>query len=187
MKKQIEIETDRLILRQWTKDDLTPFILMNQNPEVMKYFPKISTPEETENLYNIIIQEFSQSGYGLYATEEKQSGSFIGFIGFHFTKLDLDFCPSIEIGWRLNNLYWNKGYATEGAKACLEHGFKFLNFDEIYSFTSIENKQSQRVMQKIGLKFNQYFNHPAVTENHPLEKHICYYIHRNSYLLKLYR
>jgi len=60
--------------------------------------------------------------------------------------------PAIEIGWRLLPKFWNQGLATEGAKRCLQFAFEELNIGEIYAVTSIHNKPSERVMQKIGMK-----------------------------------
>ena len=172
----MRIETQRLILRSWLESDLEPFIRMNSDSEVMRFFPNALAPAQTEQFYNDIVQEFSEYGYGLYATEEKDSGNFIGFIGFRRARFEADFCPCIEIGWRLDKKYWGKGYATEGAKACLAHGFVNLNFNKIYSFTSNSNHPSQRVMQKIGMQFEQYFDHPRVPHGNPLRPHICYCI-----------
>lgn len=175
MNNQIEIETDRLLLRRWRNSDLEPFIYMNNSPEVMRYFPGVLTAGETTQFHQRILQEFAQYGYGLYAAEEKRSGSFMGFIGFHRANMDVAFCPCIEIGWRLDRRFWDRGYATEGAKACLEHGFQKLGFERVYSFTAIRNKPSQRVMQKIGLEFERYFDHPNLPKGDPLRPHVCYY------------
>lgn len=183
-KRKIEIETQRLLLRRWQKEDLDLFIQMNQDDEVMRYFPSKRTAAQTKEFYEKIIGEFSEYGYGLYAAEEKHSGEFIGFIGFHHAHMDVSFCPCLEIGWRLDKRYWGKGYATEGAKACLKHGFEKLDFDKIYSFTAILNKPSQRVMQKIRMKFEQYFEHPEIAESHPLRPHVCYSIDRNEYNIR---
>ncbi len=178
MCKQVVIETNRLILRRWQESDLNPFIDMNADPTVMRYFPNPLDENGTRSLYNMIQKEFSDYDYGLYATEEKSSGHFVGFIGFHWAKLNIDFCPSIEIGWRLDKRFWGKGYATEGAKACLDYGFNHLLFDKIISFTATKNLASQSVMQKIGMKFDRYFEHPTVPKDHPLRPHILYYIDR---------
>ena len=174
------IETERLLLRPWRESDLAHFIRMNKDAEVMRFFPSTLKSAQTKQFYKDILQEFLEYGYGLYATEEKERGSFIGFIGFHWAWFKADFCPCIEIGWRLNKQYWGKGYATEGAKACLEHGFTNLKFDKIYSFTSICNNASQKVMQKIGMQLEQYFDHPDIPEGHPLRPHICYRVNNNK-------
>ena len=176
----IDIKTPRLLLRRWRETDLGAFTKMNADPEVMRHFPEAYSEERTKQFYNIIQKEFSEYGYGLYAVEEKSNSSFIGFIGFHWARFAADFCPCIEIGWRLDKDYWNKGYATEGAKACLEYGFAHLGFDSVYSFTSNKNIPSQRVMQKIGMRLYQHFEHPEIAENHPLRPHVCYVIDKSD-------
>jgi len=171
---QIDMETPRLLLRRWQEHDLAGFVQMNADPEVMRYFPAPYTEEGTRHFYDIIQQEFLDFGYGLYAAQEKCSGSFMGFIGFHWARFEADFCPCLEIGWRLDKRFWGKGYATEGAKACLEHGFENLGLEKVYSFTSVTNIPSQRVMQKIGMELAERFDHPRVAEGHPLRPHVCY-------------
>jgi len=79
-----------------------------------------------------------------------------------------------EIGWRLRKEAWGQGYATEGAAACLKHGFQTLGFDEIYSFTADLNVPSRRVMSKIGMQFVKYFDHPRLAKDSPLCKHVLY-------------
>ena len=170
----IDIETPRLLLRRWQDSDLEPYVRLNADTEVMRYFPVPYSSSQTKAFYDLIQQEFADYGYGLYATEEKASGRFMGYIGFHHAKLAVNFCPCIEIGWRLDKAFWNKGYATEGAKACLDYGFSHLGFEKVYSFTAIVNLPSERIMQKIGMKLEGHFEHPDIPEGHPLRSHVFY-------------
>lgn len=147
---------------------------MNADSEVMRYFPEPYSRERTKLFFDSIQREFADCDYGLYAAEEKATGLFMGYIGFHRAEFAVDFCPCIEIGWRLDKAFWNKGYATEGAKSCLEYGFSSLGFDKVYSFTATVNLPSERVMQKIGMTLERYFDHPGVPENHPLRPHVLY-------------
>jgi len=179
--KQVDIESKRLLLRRWQESDIEAFISMNADTTVMRYFPAPLSAEETTTFYDSIQQEFSEYGYGLYAVEEKDSGCFLGYIGFHWSRFDMDFCPCVEIGWRLEERYWGKGYATEGAIACLKHGFEKLGFDEVVGFTAVENIASQRVMQKIGMQFERCFEHPGIAEGHPLRPHVFYRINKSNY------
>lgn len=172
----IYIETPRLILRDWQEEDLEPFRELNSDEEVMRYFPKTYSAEETDVFYRAIIKEFEEYNYGLYAVEIKESNEFIGFIGFHRATFEADFTPCIEIGWRLKRDAWGKGYATEGAKACLEYGFNNLNFKEVYSFTAKINKPSQNVMKKIGMHYIKDFNHPKIDHSSKLCRHVLYVI-----------
>lgn len=172
----IYIETPRLLLRDWEEIDLKPFSDMNQDSSVMEFFLKRLTEAETLDFYNRIRNEFAQFGYGLYAVERKENHSFIGYTGFHNITLDVDFAPGIEIGWRLKQEYWNQGYATEAAKACLLYAKEHLSLNTIYSFTSLPNKRSERVMQKIGMEKVEEFPHPSVPDGHWLKEHVLYKI-----------
>ena len=170
----IDIETPRIVLRRWGEADLAPFITLNADPQVMRYFPAVRTVEHTTFFFERIQQEFADYGYGLYVAEEKATGLFMGFIGFHHPEIPADICPGLEIGWRLAKAFWGKGYATEGAAACLRYGFAHLGFTRVYSFTAVKNGPSQRVMQKSGMKLDRYFDHPNVAESTGLRQHVLY-------------
>nr|WP_302829653.1 GNAT family N-acetyltransferase [uncultured Bacteroides sp.] len=170
----IYIETPRLLLRDWEEKDLKPFSDMNKDSLVMEFFLKKLTEDESLDFYDRIRNEFLQCGYGLYAVELKEDRSFMGYTGFHNITFEVDFAPAVEIGWRLRQEYWNKGYATEAAKACLDYAEKHLPFTTVYSFTSLPNIRSERVMQKIGMKKIKEFPHPSVPDGHPLKEHVLY-------------
>jgi RimJ/RimL family protein N-acetyltransferase len=178
--RMIYLETTRLRLRDWVETDLEPFSKLNADEEVMRFFPKTLSNEETLVFYDAIISEFKECGFGLYAVELKEKKEFIGFIGFHRAFFEADFTPCIEIGWRLKKEAWGKGYATEGAAACLQYGFQELGFKDIYSFTAEINNPSINVMKKIGLNFIKTFNHPKVTKDSPLKKHVLFHIHQRE-------
>ena len=168
------IETPRLILRGWREEDVAPFARINSDEQVMEYFLKKLDEEETRVFYRRIADEFADCGWGLYAVEDKADRSFIGYVGFHRIGFEVDFAPGIEIGWRLRKESWGKGLATEAAAACLEYGRDVLGLKEVYSFTSLLNKRSERVMQKIGMSFAGEFGHPLVDPAHVLYKHVLY-------------
>lgn len=168
------LETSRLILRDWKQEDISEFARLNSDNRVMEYFLKKLSCEETIAFYNRIQEEFMSCGFGLYAVECKEDHSFVGYVGLHHFVFDVDFSPAIEIGWRLLPEVWGKGFATEAASACLEYARKQLKLKEVYSFTSLPNKRSERVMQKIGMIRIKEFNHPLVDPNHLLCKHVLY-------------
>lgn len=180
MIKIVHIETKNLILRDWKQKDLNEFIKLNSDKDVMKFFPKTLTSKETINFYNEINKEFDTYGYGLYACELKLNKTFIGFIGFHNTNLpNVIENNFIEISWRLHKNFWNRGFASEGAHACINHGFKNLKFHTIYSLTSKLNIPSQKVMKKINLNHLKDFGHPRVCKNSILYPHVLYYTKNN--------
>ena len=176
------IETNRLILREWKTTDKSPFVKMNQDPEVMKYFPGVLSIEEVDQLTDRIKSHFSKWGYGFFAVELKKNGEFIGFIGLGHPRFESSFTPCVEIGWRLSKASWNQGYATAGAKAVLYYAFTKLNLSELYSFTPLKNKPSYRVMEKIGMNRIGEFEHPNVSADSPLRKHHIYYISKDTNL-----
>lgn len=114
--------------------------------------------------------------------EEKVKSQFIGFIGLNLIKWEAPCGQSVEVGWRLGSQYWNKGYATEGARACLQYGFNQCGLQEIVAFTVLPNIRSARVMEKIGMirDLNGDFAHPNLPLDHRLSKHILYRIRTKS-------
>lgn len=150
----------------------------------MEFFPDKLTASQTDAFYNRIKGEFETYGYGLYAAETKQNSEFIGFIGFHWAAFEAEFTPCIEIGWRLKYEAWGNGFATEGATACLQHGFEKLGFEKVLSFTSILNKRSEHVMKKIGMKKAMEFAHPNIEDGSPLKLHVLYAITSADWCLK---
>ncbi len=171
---QLPPETAQLRFREWMDTDRKPFRAMTADPEVMRYFPSALTPEESDQLIQRIQNHFREKGFGFYAVEKKDNHEFIGFIGFFTPRFESFFTPCVEIGWRLSAASWGKGYATEGAIACLEFGFSTLGFQEVYSFTSILNKKSENVMIKSGMKKMGEFEHPLLAAGHILRKHVLY-------------
>ena len=173
------IVTKRLGLRKLINEDIIPFAEMNKDADVMKCFPNTLSDDETAKLVNRINLHFNKHGFGLFAVEKLTTKKFIGFTGFMTPSFESFFTPCVEIGWRFKKEEWNKGYATEAATACLTYGFKTLNFDKIYSFTSVINKPSEKVMQKIGMMKAGEFDHPNIPANSSLCRHVVYKIENN--------
>ncbi|HET7360369.1 MAG TPA: GNAT family N-acetyltransferase [Salinimicrobium sp.] len=185
MKNSIYLfQSSRLGFRQWNDTDLIPFAEMNADPEVMRYFPATRSFEESEKSLQQFKKHFEQYGYCFYAVDELASKNFIGFVGLNNPKFEAGFMPCTEIGWRLRKEFWNKGYATEAAKRCLEYGFKKLNLNKIVSFTSVLNIPSENVMKKIGMRKVKHFLHPDVNTGHDLEEHVLYEIASYKKFLK---
>lgn len=172
----IYIETDRLILRSWKVADLAPFAEMNANTNVMRFFPAPLSVEESNALAKRISTELEETGFGLYAVEIKETGEFIGYVGFHRFAFDVPFSPNWEIGWRISDKYWHKGYATEAALACISYACENGLCDRLYSFTAVPNIPSENVMIRIGMTYEGLFMHPALADGHWLKEHKLYSI-----------
>jgi ribosomal-protein-alanine N-acetyltransferase len=174
MKNQLFIETQRLVLRDWLPSDYGPYIALNADKEVMEFFPSVKTAGETMEQISRLSSQIKKQGYGFFAVERKDNGAFIGFTGLEHPGFQAEFTPCVEIGWRLSKENWGFGFATEAATACLQFGFNNLALDEIYSFTSVHNARSEKVMQRIGMTKEGYFDHPALEDGHLLKKHVLY-------------
>lgn len=175
MTNLIEPETERLILRQWQQSDRAPFAELNADPEVMRYFPATLSQEESNALADRAQAKIEQLGWGFWAVELKEAGDFIGFIGLNIPTADLPFNPCVEVGWRLAQAFWGRGYATEAARACLQVGFQQLELTEIVSFTPVGNRKSRAVMERLGMQVDPLlFEHPSVPEGSVLRKHCLY-------------
>jgi RimJ/RimL family protein N-acetyltransferase len=189
---KIIITTERLNLRTWIADDIPLMTAISSDPKVMEYFPSTQDLKATQQLIHYINEQHDKYGYSLYAVEIKNTGEFIGFVGLAHPSFDIpnfkpQGLPIVEIGWRLSSKHWGRGYATEAAKAVLAYAFNELNLDEIISFTTIENKKSRNVMEKIGLQHDKAddFEHPKIVEHSPLRKHVIYRLTRNEYFEKI--
>jgi RimJ/RimL family protein N-acetyltransferase/8-oxo-dGTP pyrophosphatase MutT (NUDIX family) len=172
------ITTQRLILRPWKEADFDSFAQLNADPSVMEYFPGLLSRKESDRLAERICLNIKEQGWGFWAVSIPDVADFIGFIGLAPVKFVTDFTPAIEVGWRLAYDFWNKGYATEGARAALKYGFETLRLDEIVSFTAMDNRRSRHVMEKIGMYHDEKsdFDHPKLPEEHPLRRHALYRI-----------
>ena len=171
-----ELETARLLMREWRDSDLEPFAEMNADPELMRYFPKLHTREESDEMVSRIRQHFNDHGYGLWAIELDGIAPFIGFVGLAIPTFEAHFTPCVEVGWRLARAHWGNGYATEAAKRAVAFGFSELGLREIVSLTVPANTPSRRVMERIGMQRdpNDDFDHPRLPEGHALQRHVLY-------------
>lgn len=173
------IQTERLILRQWCEEDLEPFAKLNADPRVMEFFPSLLSREESDQMVKRMQTKIEKRGWGWFAVSLKANEKFIGFIGMNDVdkaSFPVHFAPTVEVGWRLAYPFWGKGFATEGALACLKYGFETLKLDEIVSFTAVQNMRSRAVMERIGMHHNSQddFDHPKLPEGHPLRRHVLY-------------
>ena len=182
MSNSSSIRTKRLLLRPWREEDFEPFAELNADPRVMEYFPSTLSREESIQMAQRMQAKIEERGWGWWAVSVVGGAEFIGFIGMN-TIDKTHFAPGVEVGWRLAYDYWGKGYATEGALACLTYGFENLQLQEIVSFAAAQNRRSIAVMKKIGMHRNPAddFDHPKIPEGHPLRRHVLYRLSRNDW------
>jgi RimJ/RimL family protein N-acetyltransferase len=177
----LTIQTKRLQLRRWLPEDREPFAKLNADTRVMEFFPGLLSRHQSDAVADRIEAHFQRHGYGFWAVEIPGVNPFAGFIGLGVPRFEAPFTPCVEIAWRVAADYWNRGYATEGARAALDFGFESLELEEIVSFTVPDNHRSRRVMEKIGMKHvaDDDFDHPLLPEGHPLLRHVFYRVDRS--------
>jgi len=182
LNKEYIFKSERLGFRNWKKSDLSEFAKINADVEVMKHFPQTLTKIETSDFIDRLQKHYEKNGYNYFATEILKTGELIGFIGLAYQDLKTDFTPAVDIGWRLKKSAWGKGYASEGAKKCLDYAFNDLNLDKIISICTENNTRSENVMKKTGMKKIGEFKHPKLKKYPKYEKCICYKMDKNVWL-----
>jgi RimJ/RimL family protein N-acetyltransferase len=143
-----ELETARLRLRRWRPDDLDALTRWHMDPELMRHMHKLTfTREEMEADLARYERHWAEHGFGLWAAEDKESGTLVGRVGLAYHRLWPD---DPEVGWLIDLPWQGRGLATEAGAACLAYGFDELGFERIVSICTAENAASRRVMQKLG-------------------------------------
>lgn len=145
------IETDRLTMRGFTSDDLDRLAAILGDPEVMRYMPggKPYSRERAEAVLRNILGHWEQHGFGWWAIDYKVDGQLMGWCGLgHVEELS-----EVEVAYLFDRPYWGKGIATETAYASLRYGFDELELERVIALAHMENRASQRVMEKIGMVY----------------------------------
>lgn len=169
------IRTPRLLLREWRDDDLGRFMAMAAEPEQTEYLPP-GEPAWVERAR----AHWRTHGFGPFVVELPGVAPFIGVVGLDWIRWSLPFTPAVQAGWRLSRAYWERGYTTEAARASLDDGFSRLGLDEIVAYTTLANRRSWMVMERLGMRrdFAADFDHPNVPEGSPIRRHILYRLRR---------
>ncbi len=176
LSKDYLFTSERLGFRNWQNSDFDAFAAMNADADVMQFFPKILNGEGSVRLMQRLAQHFDEKGYTYFVVDILETSECIGFIGMCNQKYEAPFTPCVDIGWRLAKPFWGKGYATEGAKRCLEYAFETLHLKKIYAVASTINLPSIRVMEKIGMQKAGTFIHPELVDNERLRECVYYNI-----------
>ncbi|MEO5777163.1 MAG: GNAT family N-acetyltransferase [Flavobacterium sp.] len=157
----IQLETERLILRTLTLYDVDDFFAMNDNPNVNRYLRNpVRTNSETKEYLQRIINEYQKNGIGRCAVILKETNKLIGFSGLKFREtLENNHANIYDLGYRFAEEHWRKGFATEAALAWLEYGFNTMKLSTIYASAMSDNIGSNTVLKKLGFELvNQYLH-----------------------------
>jgi ribosomal-protein-alanine N-acetyltransferase len=179
----LELRTKRTLLRAWKDSDLPAWCEMNADPAVRRHFPSVHTQEEALGEAGRIRASIAQRGWGCWALEIPGVLPFAGFVGLLVPAFEAHFVPAVEVGWRLPQSAWGKGYASEAAQAAVQFAFDVLDLEEIVSMTIPANEPSQRVMRRLGMRRDPAddFDHPRVPAGHAMQRHVLYRLDRASF------
>jgi RimJ/RimL family protein N-acetyltransferase len=157
----ILLETERLRLRRFTAVDVDLLVALDADPQVMRYITYGKpTPREAyiaTYLPRWLAIYAAQPGFGYFAAERRDTGDFLGWFHLRDDRLEAEY---VELGYRFQQAAWGQGYATEGARALLRHGFVTLGLAQVSARTLRDNRGSRRVMEKCGLRFAADFVYP---------------------------
>ncbi len=145
------IETERLLLREYTMDDFdAPYEIMS-DPETMQHYPAPFDEARTRRWIEWNLENYQQYGFGLWAVVLKETGEFIGDCGITIQNIDGEMLP--EIGYHIRRDCQRKGYAREAAKAVRDWAFRNTDHPTLYSYCKYTNVPSIKTARSIGMQF----------------------------------
>lgn len=165
--------TERLRLRPFRRGDIDDYAALNADPEVLRHLGAGPEPWDRGRSWRhlaFLIGHWELGGAGTWAVEQKESGVFVGMVGFSAP----EGWPGFELAWKLVRRWWGCGYATESARAALDHAFTVLRKDRVISLIHPDNHASIRVAERIGERLQGRIDHQG-------REMLCYGIDRKSY------
>jgi RimJ/RimL family protein N-acetyltransferase len=156
--------------------DRAAFFALNTHPDVVASLGVNPSREQSDATLDAFAEELDREGFGLWAVEVPGGARFAGMIGLHRMNPALPCAPAVEVGWRLHPDHWGHGYATEGAAAALRFGFDEIGLSEIVAITTVQNRRSQVVMERIGMvrDVDGDFDHKSLPEGSSHRRHVLY-------------
>jgi len=151
----LEIETERLLLRQFREQDFDAYFRIASHPDVRRAFHRVDRPsrDETWRSMAMLAGVWTIRGYGYWAVELKETGELIGRVGAWFPL----WYPEVEVGWLIARERWGSGYATEAGAETLRQVFANLGVEHASSLIHPDNVASRRVAEKLGGKLEKTF------------------------------
>jgi len=150
----MQIETERLILRRFTTDDAEEYFPLVADPAVNRYTGQnlVQTVEQVRQLLlDLPIRDYEVIGYGRMACIEKSSGRLIGFSGMKY----LPEFQEPDVGYRFVQDAWGKGYATESASVLMQQCIRDFKLRRVIGLVDRNNLGSSNVLKKLGLNFER--------------------------------
>lgn len=147
----MQIETQRLILRPWRDGDMPAFAAIAADPEVMRDLGGPMDRATSDAKLGRYAATYGRVGYCRWAVTSR-AGVLLGYAGIMPLDADHPLAGFVDIGWRLARHAWGHGYASEAARAALDDAFGRLGLSEVVAFTAPDNRRSQGVMKRAGMR-----------------------------------
>ena len=145
----MRMETQRLIIREYTEEDFDALYEILSDAETMKYYPKPYDEAGVRRWINWCLDSYRKNGFGLWALELKDTGTFIGDCGISMQNIDGEILP--EIGYHVHKGYWRRGYAKEACAAVKDWFFTNTDYEAVYSYMNQENEASRATAASNGM------------------------------------
>lgn len=151
------IETERLVLRQFSIADVDALFPILSDPVTMSYWPKPFAYDDVHNWIARSIENYERHGFGRYAIMLKASEELIGDCGIWRLPLEGELVN--DLGYIIHHPFWRDGYATEAANAVKDYVFNTLHLDALHANMPWDHHGSRRVAERIGMiKVREFVN-----------------------------
>ncbi len=150
MKEKLIIETERLMLREFSAHDFDKLFEILSDPETMQHYPAPFNEERVKGWIEWNLQNYADHGFGLWAVVLRETGGLIGDCGLTIQNINGEQLP--EIGYHIHKKYWRKGFGSEAARAVRNWAFENTEFDCLYSYMKYSNIGSYSTALAIGMK-----------------------------------
>jgi ribosomal-protein-alanine N-acetyltransferase len=162
------LESERLIYRPFELADANSLFEMDYNPNVHKYLWQKPTLqiEESIQIIEYLQKQYAENSIGRYATILKETGEFIGWTGIKFINdhIENGHTNFYDYGYRINEKFWNKSFATEATLFWLDYGFNQMEIKTMHAYSHAENGASNHILIKSGFQLiEEYENNEGVT------------------------
>ena len=154
------LETERLLLRRLQPGDVDAIFAVLGDPVAMQYYPRTFDRKDAEQWVERNLRRYAEHGHGLYAVVLKASGEMIGDCGL--VTQQIEGRAELEVGYHLHRDQWGHGYATEAARACMDHAFRELTVAKVISLIRPENLPSRRVAERNGMRVERQVMHSGL-------------------------
>lgn len=144
------IETERLILREYTYEDFESLYKILSDKETMEHYPNPFDEEKVRGWIKWNIENYAKYGFGLWAVVLKETSEMIGDCGITIQNIDEELLP--EIGYHINKKYWRKGFGSEAARAVRDWAFENTEYNCLYSYMKYTNIGSYSTAIAMGMK-----------------------------------